>query len=130
MGTPIYYMNINGALQSFLERFLFPHFEYTEKGSCLPGTLPTGFIYTMNITKEQAEESGLLARLAVNQQFCKLILGVESKVVYGFNTVQFKDYSKYINTVFSPEEKKTYRKEHFQADLQAAYDLGLALTKK
>ena len=46
------------------------------------------------------------------------------------NTYQFSDYSRYAMTVFKEEDKRKYRDEHFETDLQNAYELGKRLVKK
>lgn len=53
-GSPIYYDNITSGMTAFLERFLFSNYIYSEDiPTVFPKKLPTGFIYSMNITKEQ-----------------------------------------------------------------------------
>ena len=53
LGSPIYFGNVSGEMRSFLERLLFPYFTYTDPPQSLfPKKIPTGFIYTMNVTEE------------------------------------------------------------------------------
>lgn len=40
------------------------------------------------------------------------------------NTVQFDDYSKYENYLFSEEDKLNYEKENFPKTLNDAYNMG------
>ena len=41
----------------------------------------------------------------------------------------FNDYSRYDFNLFSEEEKRRYRDEHFAIDLQNAHDLGRRLVR-
>ena len=50
-----------------------------------------------------------------------------SETLYACNTYQFNDYSRYDFNLFSEENKRHYRDEHFAIDLQNAYDLGQRL---
>jgi hypothetical protein len=53
-----------------------------------------------------------------------------SETLYACNTYQFNDYSRYDFNLFSEEEKRKYRDEHFATDLQNAYELGKRLVGK
>jgi hypothetical protein len=46
------------------------------------------------------------------------------------NTSLFDDYSKYVSTLFDPEEKKKHQKEQFPKDCKKAYALGARLVRK
>ena len=127
IGTPIYFRNITGAMQSFVERFLFPNYEYTPEAVCYPGALPNGFIYTMNVDRDKAQNVGLLDFLKTDQSFASALLRSKTEVLYAYNTKQFDDYSKYVVTTFSEEDKDRYRREHFNEDLAAAYAMGQKL---
>ena len=45
------------------------------------------------------------------------------------NTYQFKDYFKYDINLFKEEDKAKYRDEHFNIDLENAYNLGKRLVE-
>ena len=47
-----------------------------------------------------------------------------------FNTVQFKDYSRYESSLFNAEEKFAYRDAHFADDCAAACDIGRDLVSQ
>ena len=52
-GTPIYYGDITGVVKSYVERLLFPFFEYKEGfPSIAPKKLKTAIIYTMNVDEK------------------------------------------------------------------------------
>ncbi len=53
-----------------------------------------------------------------------------SETLYACNTYQFNDYSRYDFNLFSEEDKRKYRDEHFPTDLQNAYALGQRLVEK
>ena len=46
------------------------------------------------------------------------------------DTLQFDDYSKYVSTLFNPEEKKKHRDEQFPKDCKKAYELGSRLVRR
>jgi hypothetical protein len=52
------------------------------------------------------------------------------ETLYAYNTYQFCDYSRYDFNLFSEEDKRKYRDEHFDTDLQNAYELGKRLVIK
>jgi multimeric flavodoxin WrbA len=128
-GTPVYLYNITGQLQSFLERLLFPYAVYDANYSSIaPKKMPIGFIYTMNVSAEQAEQAGFLKTINILETF---LGGVFTKpsVIYSENTYQFDDYSKYKNEMFSEKEKAEHRKIYFPLDCQKAFELGVNLIK-
>lgn len=127
IGSPIYYMNINGLTQSFIERFFFPNYEYTEKGTCFPHVIPSGFVFTMNVKEEQANTSGLIATIERTSSFAERILGMRTEILFSFDTRQFSDYSKYLCTRFSEQEKIIHQKEQFPKDMKAAFDMGVKI---
>ena len=57
------------------------------------------------------------------------VFGV-SETLYACNTYQFADYSRYDMTLFTEEEKRTYRDTHFATDLANAHALGKRLVEK
>ena len=127
IGSPIYYMNINGATQSFIERFFFPNYEYTEKGTCFPNCIPSGFIFTMNLKEELAKASNLISTLERTASFSERILGEKPEIIYSFDTKQFSDYSKYICTRFSEGEKDFHKREQFPKDVESAFAMGVKI---
>ena len=55
LGSPVYFGDVTGNMRSFLERFIFPFFVYDKEGTSLaPKRMPLAFIYTMNVSKENA----------------------------------------------------------------------------
>lgn len=130
-GSPIYYDNITSGMVAFLERFLFSNYIYSEEiPTVFPKVLPTGFIYDMNITQEQAQKVHLYSNLEKYQRSIKEVLGCRPELLYVYNTWQFSDYSKYESSIFSESEKRKQREEQFPLDCQAAYDLGAKLVRQ
>lgn len=127
LGTPIYFGNITGAMQSFLERLLFSGMTYNaENSSVFPGRLSSAFFYTMNVPAETMERSGYPA-LFERYQFLLGRLGGPSEVLVSNDTYQFDDYSRYEASRFDEEHKARVRAERFPADCQRAFELGVRL---
>ena len=129
-GSPIYYDNITSGMAAFLERFLFSNYIYSEEiPTVFPKALPSGFIYDMNITMEQAQRVHLESNLEKYRRSITEVLGLAPEVLCVYDTWQFSDYSKYESSIFSAEEKRRRREEHFPLDRRAAYKLGARLAK-
>lgn len=128
-GSPIYFGNITGQLQSFLERLLFPYLVYDNHHSSIaPKKMPTAFIYTMNVPEEFMDKVGYLSTFNKIESTLGHIL-TKPLVMYSNNTYQFDDYSKYKADLFSEEEKAEHRKMQFPLDCQKAFKLGANLIK-
>ena len=89
----------------------------------------TALIYTMNCPEEISHKIGYDTLLGFT--------GTEMGRLYGYNeilcsyeTLQFKDYSRYDMNLFSEEQRKERHETQFPVDLQNAYDLGVRLTEK
>lgn len=130
-GSPIYFMNLSAGMIAFIERFFFSNYIYSDEiPTVFPKKLPSAYIYTMNMTEQHFEIFGMKERLKMQEIFTKKILGVAPKVLCAYNTVQFKDYSRYESSIFNPEEKFAYREEIFPKDCAAAYEIGRDLILK
>ncbi|MDR3597656.1 flavodoxin family protein [Clostridium sp.] len=128
-GSPVYFSNISGQLQSFCERLLFPYLVYDKNHSSIaPKKIPTAFIYTMNIPEEFMKKSGYISTFNNIESAIGLIF-TKTLVMYSNNTYQFDDYSKYKSDAFSEEEKAEHRKMQFPLDCQKAFELGASLIK-
>lgn len=130
LGSPIYYDNITSGMAAFLERFLFSNYIYSEEiPTVFPKVLPTGFIYDMNITAEQAERVHLDSNLEKYRRSITEVLGRAPEILCVYDTWQFSDYAKYESSIFSEEAKRRNREEQFPLDLRAARELGARLAK-
>jgi multimeric flavodoxin WrbA len=124
LGSPIYLGTVTGEMRSFMERLIYPYLTYTDPvKSLFPKKINTGLVYTMNIKKEQAEESGYNLIFATNEYYFKLIFGY-SQSLFSFDTYQFNDYSKVVSDRFNPEEKANTHREVFPEDCKEAFQMG------
>ncbi len=133
VGSPVYYNYPTGQVRSFLERLLFPVGTYMwEDGKQVvirDRVVPTGLIYTMNCPQEMMEDWNYPAILSDTAKTMGQIMGY-NELLYIYNTYQFRDYSRYDMNLFREEDKRRYREEHFEDDLQKAYQMGKHLAEK
>lgn len=131
IGSPIYFSDVTGEVRSFLERLLFPILSYNAgERELLKKSIPSAFIYTMNVPREQYENIGYQTMAERNEKLIGGLLRAESRILVSCDTYQFKDYNKYDASRFSAEEKEKVRKEQFPLDLQKAYEIGKELAVK
>lgn len=132
LGSPVYYSYPTGDLRSFLERLAFPVGTYMyENGKHITlrdKVIPTAMIFTMNCPEDYMKQIGYPTLLEENTKVMADIFGY-SETLYACNTYQFNDYSRYDFNLFSEEDKRRYRDEHFATDLQNARDLGRRLVE-
>jgi len=127
MGSPIYWGDITGEMKSFLERLMFQYMTYTNPpGALFPKKIKTGFIYTMNVNEEVMKEWQYAINFNRYEGALQRIFG-ESEYICSFDTLQFDDYSKVLNTRFDPVKKKQRHDEVFPMDCQKAFDMGVRL---
>lgn len=132
LGSPVYYSYPTGDLRSFMERLAFPVGTYMyENGKHITlrdKVIPTAMIFTMNCPEDYMRQIGYPAILEENTKVMADIFGY-SETLYACNTYQFNDYSRYDINLFSEEDKRRYRDEHFATDLQNARNLGRRLVE-
>ena len=130
LGSPVYYSYPTGVMRAFMERLMFPVGTYLyENGKhiCLRDkVIPTAMIFTMNCPEGYMQQIGYPTLLEENTKGMADIFGY-SETLYACNTYQFNDYSRYDFNLFSEEDKRRYRDEHFEIDLQNARELGRKL---
>lgn len=133
IGSPVYYSYPTGMMRSLFERLLFPigtyHYENGVQKVLRDKVIPSAMIFTMNCPEDYMQQIGYTPILEENTKILKAIYGY-AETLYACNTYQFNDYSRYDFTLFSEEEKRKYRDEHFHIDLQNAYALGKRLVEK
>ncbi len=126
-GSPIYFGTVSGEMRSFMERLLFPYRPYADpqdpRQSLFPNKIRTGFIYTMNVTREQMKELEFDQHPRLNERVLALVFG-SSESLYSFDTYQFDDYSKVVADRFDPVKKAKTRKEVFPRDCEKAFEMG------
>ena len=129
LGTPIYLGNYTGEFYSFLERLLYAYSTYElSYRTTAPKKMPTALVYTMN----WPEEKGSVVYKGKFDMMENIIGNVftppEKLSVY--NTFQFDDYSKYACEKFNEADKKKHRDEHWQIDLENAFNVGVRLMQR
>ena len=133
LGSPIYFGTVSGEMRSFMERLLFPYRPYVDERdpcqSLFPKKIPTGFIYTMNVTEKQMKALEFDQHPRLNEKVLKLIFG-SSESLFSFDTYQFKDYSKVVAERYDVEQKKKRRREVFPIDCEKAFEMGARFSKK
>lgn len=129
-GSPIYFMGLTSGMHALLERLFFSNYIYSQEiPSVLGKKMPSAFIYTMNVTEEQAKEAHLQQNVAAQEAFADRILGMPPKSLWAYNTLQFNDYSKYESSVFSESDKKAYQEKAGPICLKQAYAIGQSLVQ-
>lgn len=126
-GSPIYFGDISSYGRAIIERLAYPFFLYSrEKDSKYEGNMKTAFIYTMNIDEENMTARNYQHIFDNNKMYFKRIFG-HSEYMTVCDTMQMKDYSKYIADKVDVDAKRKSRDEKFPKDLERAYELGNSL---
>ena len=126
-GSPVYCGYPTAGLRAFMERLIFPAVNYADfRHPVINKPKRSATIFTMNCPEDYMAQIGYPPILEENTKILQAIYGY-AETLYACNTYQFNDYSRYDFTLFSEEEKRKYRDEHFHIDLQNAYELGKRL---
>lgn len=127
LGSPLYFHTESGEMRSFMERLLFPYVAYTPERTCIfPGQTRTGLIYTMNVTEENMSAYSQDVSVAASRRVMTRVFG-NCEVLLSTDTLQFRDYSKYVSTLFDPAAKARRRETVFPQDCARAHELGAKL---
>ena len=119
LGSPIYFGEVTGLMRAFLERLAFPWLSYNDYSITAPKRMPVLLVETMNGTPEYNNDHGY-----GSMEHCiAQALGQPEKLT-AYNTYQVKNYGNYELGGFSEEAKRQYRDEHWQEDLQKAFEAG------
>ena len=119
LGSPIYFGDVTGQMRTFLERLAFPWLSYNDYSMTAPKQMPVVLVETMNGTPERNNSQGY-----GSMEYCiKAALG-DFKRLIAYNTYQVKNYDRYELAGFSEETKRQWRDEHWEQDLQHAFDEG------
>jgi multimeric flavodoxin WrbA len=130
LGSPIYLGAATGEMRSFMERLVFPYIVYDENHSSLfKRKIPTGFIYTMNVTESVMEEWGYNQHFKMIEWMLARTFGLAESLCVT-DTYQFDDYSKYVASVFDPDKKAARRKDVFPQDCEKAYTMGMRFSQE
>lgn len=129
LGSPIYLHSITSGMRAFLERLIFQYLVYdTNHSSLFQRKIPVGFIYTMNVTKEQFK-AGYEDELKPMQTYIEKTFGTFEALIVN-DTYQFDDYSKYVAPLFDEKKKRKIKEEQFPKDCQNAFDMGMRFVRQ
>ena len=125
LGSPIYFGDVTGQMRTFLERLAFPWLSYNDYSMTAPKRMPVVLIETMNGTPERnnSQDYGSM------ENCITAALGEPERLV-AYNTYQVKYYDRFELAGFSEEAKRKWRDEHWEQDLQKAYDAGRQMAEK
>ncbi len=119
LGSPNYFGEITAQMRAFLERLAFAWLSYNDYSITAPKRMPVVLVETMNGTPEYNNDHGY-----GSMEHCiTQALGQPEKLI-AYNTYQVKNYGNYELGGFSEEAKRRYREEHWQEDLQNAFEAG------
>jgi len=129
LGSPIYVGTPTGEVRSFIERLTFPYLVYDpEHSSLFSRKMPVGVIYTMGVDDARLKETGYEAQFQLTGMLLARIFGA-SEYLTVTDTLQFKDYSKYVSSAFDPVAKARRHREVFPKDCKKAFEMGKRLAK-
>ena len=119
LGSPIYFGDVTGQMRTFLERLAFPWLSYNDYSMTAPKRMPVVLLETMNGLPNRNNSQGF-----GSMEYCIAnALGQPDKL-YAYNTYQVKNYANFELGGFSEEAKRKYREEHWEEDLQKAFEAG------
>ena len=135
IGTPVYFGTISAQMNLFWERLFYPVVTYISDGPYqnkldLPKPKRCAMIVTMGCSEEYFEPMGYKQHFDQMGQRLGMTMGNEpAQMLYMLDTYQFRDYSKMAISVdrADPVKKAQWRDEHYEQDLQRAYELGRQL---
>ena len=119
MGSPIYFGDVTGQMRTFLERLAFPWLSYNDYSMTAPKRMPVVLMETMNGTAEINNSQGY-----GSMEYCIANALGQPEHIIAYNTYQVKNYDRFELAGFSEEAKRQYREEHWEQDLQKAYEAG------
>ncbi len=125
LGSPIYFGQITGQMQAFLERLSFPWLSYNDYSMTAPKRMPVVLMETMNGLPDNNNSQGYGP-----MEYCITSALGEPEHINAYNTYQVKNYDRFELAAFSESAKRQYRDEHWEQDLQKAYDAGKRMAEK
>ena len=119
LGSPIYFGDVTGQMRTFLERLAFPWLSYNDYSMTAPKRMPVILVETMSGTPERNNSQGY-----GSMEYCiNTALGEPERLI-AYNTYQVKNYDRFELASFSEAAKRQYRDEHWEQDLQKAFEAG------
>jgi multimeric flavodoxin WrbA len=125
LGSPIYFGDVTGQMRTFLERLAFPWLSYNDYSMTAPKRMPVVLMETMNGTPERNNSQGY-----GSMEYCIQTALGEPEHLVAYNTYQVKNYERFELASFSEETKRQWRDEHWENDLQKAFDAGKQMAEK
>lgn len=125
LGSPIYFGQITGQMQAFLERLSFPWLSYNDYSMTAPKKMPVVLMETMNGLPDKNNSQGYGP-----MEYCITSALGEPEHINAYNTYQVKNYDRFELAAFSESAKRQYRDENWEQDLQKAYDAGKRMAEK
>lgn len=125
LGSPIYFGGVTGQMRTFLERLAFPWLSYNDYSLTAPKKIPVLLIETMNGTPERNNSQG-----DGSMEYCITAALGQPEHLIAYNTYQVKNYDRYELAGFSEEAKRQWRDEHWEEDLQKAFEAGQRMAEK
>ena len=127
-GSPIYLGDVTSLRRAFMERLVFMNISYDDPSySSFKGSIPTAFIYTMNMSGHAADLFEYVYRM--NSSVLQTLKGTSDYYISG-DTYQFDDYSQYNAGLFNEEHKAKVRAERFPKDCEQVFEMGVDLGKE
>ena len=119
LGSPIYFGDVTGQMRTFLERLAFPWLSYNDYSMTAPKRMPVILVETMNGLPERNNSQGY-----GSMEYCISTALGEPERLIAYNTYQVKNYDRFELASFSEAAKRQYRDEHWEQDLQKAFEAG------
>ena len=125
LGSPIYFGDVTAQMRAFLERLAFPWLSYNDYSMTAPKRMPVVLMETMNGLPDRNNSNGY-----GSMEYCiKAALGEPERLI-AYNTYQVKNYERFELASFSEEAKRQWRDEHWELNLQQAFDAGKRMAEK
>ena len=112
-------------MRAFLEWLAFPWLSYNDYSITAPKRMPVVLVETQNGGVGGSNCNGY----GTMEHCIATALGQPEKL-FANNTYQVKNYDRYELGGFSEEDKRKYREEHWEEDLQKAFDAGRRMAEK
>ncbi len=125
LGSPIYFGDVTGQMRTFLERLAFPWLSYNDYSMTAPKRMPVVLMETMNGLPDKNNSQGY-----GSLEYCIQTALGEPEHLNAYNTYQVKNYERFELASFSEEAKRQWRDEHWEQDLQKAFDVGKQMAEK
>jgi len=127
LGSPVYFFCETGMMRSFMERFMFQYFLYTDQKAPLsPSKKAAALVYTMNVKEQDIASRGMNHPIAASKMFMERLFG-SCEVFICSDTKQMDNYSKYEMDYFDIPAKEKRHVEVFPQELRRAFDFGVKL---